>query len=131
MDFLADTQVLIWSIISPARLKPSVRATLEENPIWISQISLFEISIKQKIGKLPEFLISAADLIDQLYKDGFQLLPVKNEHIIAYHSIPLFPEHRDPFDRLILASALAENLVIISADERFRLYTPQIQLVVT
>ena len=131
MDYLADTQVLIWSIISPSKLTPSVRTLLEENSIWVSQISLFEIAIKQSIGKLPEFMIPVDSLINQLHRDGFQLLSLKNTHITAYNSIPLLADHRDPFDRLLLASALAENLTIISADERFRLYSTQVHLIET
>lgn len=129
MEYLADTQILIWSIISPGKIRPSVRIILEENTIWISQISLFEIAIKQKIGKLPEFMLPTDALINQLYQDGFQLLFLKNVHLTAYNSIPLLADHRDPFDRLILASAFAENLTVISADERFHHYLPHIRLV--
>ncbi|UHG94290.1 type II toxin-antitoxin system VapC family toxin [Spirosoma oryzicola] len=128
MDYLADTQVFIWAIVSPEKLKPIVQNILQTNTIWVSQISLFEIAIKQRINKLPELSLPVEALISQLYRDGFQLMPLRNTHIAAYESIPLFANHRDPFDRLLIASALEENLTIISADEQFREYVPQIRL---
>jgi PIN domain nuclease of toxin-antitoxin system len=129
MDYLADTQIVIWALVSPEKLNPTVQTLLEHNTIWVSQISLFEIVIKQKTGKLPEFPLSIDELLKQLYQDGFRLLPIKTVHLAAYNSIDLYPHHRDPFDRLLIASALAEKLTIISADEQFRRYTAQIQLV--
>ena len=129
MPYLIDTQIFIWAIVSPKKIGNNARTILENNAIWVSQISIFEIAIKQKIGKLPELTLSIESLVNQLYKDGFLFLPINNTHIVAYNSIPLLADHRDPFDRLILATALAENLPIISADARFSEYTPQIQLV--
>jgi PIN domain nuclease of toxin-antitoxin system len=129
MEYLADTQIVIWAVVSPEKLKPAVQELLQYNTIWVSQISLFEIVIKQKVGKLPEFTLSIEDLLKQLDHDGFRLLPLKTDHLAAYNSIDLFPQHRGPFDRLLMASAMAENLIIISADEQFQHYVHQIQLV--
>ena len=129
MNYLADTQIFIWAIISPQKLAPGIQSLLQQNATWVSQISLFEITIKQKIGKLPELPLTIDELVDQLQQDGFQLLPLRTAHIAAYNSLPLLSNHRDPFDRLIMASAVAEELTIISADEQFRQYVPQIQLV--
>ncbi|GAB3765029.1 type II toxin-antitoxin system VapC family toxin [Spirosoma pomorum] len=129
MEYLADTQIVIWAIVSPEKLKPAVQRLLQHNTIWVSQISLFKIAIKQKIGKLPELLLPVDSLLSQLYQDGFGLLPLKTAHLAAYNSIELMVDHCDPFDRILLASALAENLTIISADEQFRRYVSQINLV--
>ncbi len=129
MAHLADTQILIWTIISPNKLSEKIKTILTNNPIWISQVSLYEIAIKQKIGKLPEFTLTTEELIGQMSADGFHLLPIKNTHISAYESIPLFPEHRDPFDRLILATAMDEDFYVISADENFKLYVPLVRLI--
>ena len=127
-EYLIDTQILIWAIVSPKKTKQAVRAVLEKNTVRVSQISILEIAIKQTIGKLPDFTLSTDALLTQLRDDGFQLLPIANAHIAAYQSIPLIPNHRDPFDRLMLATTLAENLPLISADEHFRAYQPQIRL---
>nr|WP_310587062.1 PIN domain-containing protein [uncultured Arsenicibacter sp.] len=72
---------------------------------------------------------SLDELIEQTTKDDIHILPVKNAHLAAYDRIPLFDQHRDPFDRLILATALAENWPVISADEKFRLYDGVVQLI--
>ncbi|MBD2754281.1 type II toxin-antitoxin system VapC family toxin [Spirosoma validum] len=127
--YLADTQIVIWSIISPSKITPSVQTILRDNPILVSEVSLLEITIKQKIGRLPEFSLSVENLTTQLINDGFQLLPIERKYIAAYEQIPLFDNHRDPFDRLLLATAFSENIPIISADKNFRLYVPTIRLV--
>ncbi|MBD0293986.1 MAG: type II toxin-antitoxin system VapC family toxin [Flavisolibacter sp.] len=99
-----------------------------ENVICFSQISLFEIVIKQKIGKLPLFLATIADIYQQALKDNFTYLPVKNRHIELYDKVPLLEEHRDPFDRLLIATALAEEFTIITADKNFTLYSELIKV---
>ncbi len=129
MEFLIDTQIVIWSLIAPDKISLSVREILETNTIKVSQISLFEIAIKQKIGKLPEFDLSLEETIIYLLEANFEILPIKNAHIIAYQNIPLISFHKDPFDRLILSTALSEDIPIISADENFRLYQGQIRLI--
>jgi PIN domain nuclease of toxin-antitoxin system len=95
----------------------------------VSEVSLLEIAIKQKIGRLPNLTLSIDDLTTQLLADGFTLLPIERRHISTYERIPLFADHRDPFDRLLLATALSDNLMIISADEKFLLYKDMIRLV--
>ena len=129
MAYLIDTQILIWSIVSPEKLSNPTRTILQNERIFVSQVSLLEIVIKQKVGKLPELTLSVDELERQLLLDNFQILFLKNVHFSAYNSIPLLANHKDPFDRLILATALSENLPVISADENFRLYVPQIQLI--
>lgn len=129
MAYLIDTQIFIWSLINSKKLSDSTQKILRDNTIWVSQVSLYEIAIKQKTGKLPDFDITTAALIQQMERDGFHLLLISNDHIGAYQDIPLQKDHRDPFDRLILAVALIENLPVISTDSNFKLYTPQIQLV--
>lgn len=129
MDFIIDNQILIWSIIAPHKLSSKVKDILENNAIAVSQISLYEIAIKQKIGKLPELKLSISDLIKCLLKDDFEVLVLKNAHIEAYEEIQLVDDHRDPFDRLLLATSLSENIPIISADEKFKGYVSQIRLI--
>lgn len=127
--FLADTQVVIWSLISPAKIVPIVRSILQTSTVFVSEISLLEIAIKQKINRLPDLTLSVDELTSQLIADGFHLLSINRKHIATYAQIPLFEEHRDPFDRLILATALAENLTVISTDKNFPLYVPTISLI--
>ena len=131
MLYLADTQIAIWFLLEDSKLSPVIYAELTDskNTIFVSQVSLFEIAIKQKIGKLPELDKPINKLIELIEKADFEILPIRNKHIVAYNSIQLFDNHKDPFDRLIIATALSENLTIISADEKFKFYLPHIQLI--
>jgi PIN domain nuclease of toxin-antitoxin system len=131
MRYLLDTQILIWYLQGNTKLKASLRTIIENplNTILVSQFSLMEISIKLKLGKLPEFLVSIEDIVKQLSLDGFELLQVSNSHIISYQRIPLYEDHRDPFDRFLLAAAFSEQVPIISHDEKFVRYYPLITLI--
>jgi PIN domain nuclease of toxin-antitoxin system len=99
------------------------------NQIYVSQISLIEIAIKQKIGKLPDFKVSLKELISQTEQDRFRIIRLDNQHIAFYDRIPLYADHRDPFDRLILATSLAEQMPLISADEKFSRYHPIVDVI--
>jgi PIN domain nuclease of toxin-antitoxin system len=129
MRYLLDTQIFIWTLISPEKLTEQTKQIVQHNEIFVSHVCLFEIAIKQTIGKLPELAISITALSDLIQQDGFILLELKTKHIAAYANIPLLAEHRDPFDRLLLATALSENMPIISADAKFVQYQSQIQLI--
>lgn len=89
MRYLIDTQILIWSIITPEKLSSLVANILQSNEIFVSQIAFFEIAIKQKIGKLEEFNLSIESLHYRVEQDGFYVLPLKIDHIAAYRAIPL------------------------------------------
>jgi PIN domain nuclease of toxin-antitoxin system len=130
MNYLIDTQILIWYQLNSGGLHKSNYDLLTDrkNNIFVSQISLFEIAIKQKIGKLPELDLSINDLVGLIERDDFNLLTLQNKHIEAYSQIPFLVNHRDPFDRLLLATALSENMAIMSADENFKSYAPQISV---
>ncbi|WP_299287217.1 type II toxin-antitoxin system VapC family toxin [uncultured Mucilaginibacter sp.] len=131
MDYLLDTQIIIWALEDNPKLKTSLRILIEDfnHQIFVSQFSLMELSIKLKLSKLPAFIVSIDFIANQLLADGFDMLPLKNEHIYAYQSIPLFEEHRDPFDRFLLATALSEQIPIISVDKKFLLYQPLVNVI--
>ncbi|MEO6136009.1 MAG: type II toxin-antitoxin system VapC family toxin [Ginsengibacter sp.] len=128
MQYLLDTQILIWSLEDNPKLKASLRALIEnpDHTMFVSHFSLLEMAIKLKLGKLPEFIVSIEYITQQLSTDGFTILPLTNNHIFSYQSIPFFEEHRDPFDGFLLATALSEKIPIISADEKFLPYSPLI-----
>jgi PIN domain nuclease of toxin-antitoxin system len=130
MKVLIDTQILIWYQLNDPKLHANVYDLLTrlENTVYVSQISLVEIAIKQKIGKLPELDVSISTLANLIEQDGFIMLPLQTQHIEAYSEIPLFPEHRDPFDRLLLATAFSENIPIVSSDGNFELYKQYVQI---
>jgi PIN domain nuclease of toxin-antitoxin system len=131
MEYLIDTQILIWYQEENRRLPVEIYDILNnpKNIIWIGQVSIYEIAIKKAIGKFETFTISIEDLIEQIKTDGFQILHIKNSHLAHYGDIPLLEIHKDPFDRLILATALSENIPVISSDEKFKNYTSIINLI--
>lgn len=124
MKLLLDTQVLIWFQLNEAQLPERTRLIIEDsaNEIFVSQLSFMEITIKQVVNRLPTFAVLTEELVDTVKTDGFIIIPVSLAHITAYREIPFFEDHRDPFDRLILATALAEKMPVISADEQFKRY---------
>ena len=131
MDILIDTQILIWLELLDKSLSQNSRDLLTDvkNNVYVPEICLFEIAIKQKIGKLPTLLWDTKTIESQIIKDGFYTMPIKISHIAQYQSISLYPEHRDPFDRLLIATAISENMFLLSADSKFNLYVPQLQLI--
>ena len=133
MKYLIDTQIIIWILEDNPKLKLNIREILAEksNTIWFSQFSLLEISIKLKLGKLPAFIVSVDEFAEKAHQSGLKMLNIENNHIATYQNIPLFDDHRDPFDRFLLATALSTNMPIISADEKFNYYIPLIDLIKT
>ena len=127
--FLVDTQIFVWSISDTKRISKAVKSILVNNEIYLSQLSFYEIAIKQQINKLPDLPLHVKQIRETAIKDGFKILEISGKHIDSYTSIPLIPNHRDPFDRLLIATAVAENMFLISADPKFRLYTPALQLI--
>ena len=122
--YLLDTHYLIWAMKTPDKLKTGVRKIIEDtkNPIYVSQVSLWEIAIKQKIGKL-EILDKLENFKIEIEKTGFIWLKIEDKHIFETLEIQAFENHKDPFDRLLIAQAKIENLTIITDDEKFRLYS--------
>lgn len=131
MDYLLDTHTCIWAIGKQTKLSALVKDIFQnqENNFWISKMSLFEIAIKLKIGKLPEFRKSLSEFSQAIYLSGYKMLPVKEEHLETYTLIDFQETHRDPFDRYLLAAARFENFAIITKDEKFRLYADLLSIV--
>jgi PIN domain nuclease of toxin-antitoxin system len=123
MKILLDTHALLWFIEGDSQLSQNAKKLIEDpkNEVYVSFISFFEISIKLKIGKL-HLLKSLRGIYDDALTAGIELLDLEFEHIENYQSVPLFPEHRDPFDRILIATALQEELSIITIDEKFENY---------
>ncbi|MDZ7900269.1 MAG: type II toxin-antitoxin system VapC family toxin [Arcicella sp.] len=99
-----------------------------QNTIYAGHVSFFEMVIKMKLGKI----ITKRNLDDfiKATKDSFiEILPSEEEHFTKYLEIPFIAEHRDPFDRLLIATAIYENLSIISVDEKFDYYTDLVNII--
>jgi len=87
-----------------------------------------ELVIKKSVGKLPDFLPDIVEVVKAWLNNGFEILPLSEKHIFSYQSIPLDPNHKDPFDRFLIAIAKEENFVIITEDSKFQLYNSIISL---
>ncbi len=120
-NFLLDTHTLLWHLEANPRLSQTAFDTIEdlEKSSFVSHVTLWEIAIKLTIGKLT-LQIPFPDIEKKLIKDGFRILPISSQHIIAYSELPL--HHRDPFDRLLIAQAIAEVFPILGDDGAFDAY---------
>jgi PIN domain nuclease of toxin-antitoxin system len=122
MKVLVDTHTFIWALLHDHRLTPKAKQILtsNEHELVFSLVSLWEIAIKIKTGKLNTIGSSVAYIRDEMDAYGMQLLPIRYEHILQLESLP--HHHSDPFDRLLIAQALTESLPILSADRAFANY---------
>jgi PIN domain nuclease of toxin-antitoxin system len=117
MSLLLDTHIALWAITGDATLDDEFLDRLRHDPdIFLSPVSLWEITIKQATGKLA----GPADLAERVRDMGFRELPVTYAHAIAAGRLP--PHHRDPFDRMLLAQAAVEGLTLVSRDESIARY---------
>jgi PIN domain nuclease of toxin-antitoxin system len=130
MSYLIDTHVFIWFTENNLQLSNKIRAIIEneKNDVYISVTSFYEMAIKVKIGKL-SLGKSLRACIDDAKAHNFFILPITENHITMYDSVPLIETHRDPFDRLIIATALYENLAILTADKQFDNYTSLVEII--
>lgn len=129
MNVLLDTHAFIWFVEGDPQLSAHARMLIE-NPqakVYISIVTFFEITVKIKIGKLPAFRE-----IKQCFTDaesqGFFILPISEPHLTAYNEVPINDDHRDPFDRLLIATAIAESIPIVTADKKFNYYKDLISI---
>ena len=122
MRLLLDTHTLLWFLANDARLSQTAKTAIEDpaNERWLSPISLLEIAIKVRIGKLPLPAPFAVMFPADLLTADIHLLPLEADHIEPLTTLPL--HHKDPFDRLIAATALVEGLTLVSADPAFDAY---------
>jgi len=121
MKLLLDTHILLWAAAEPSRL--SVRASElivdADNTLWFSTASLWEISIKNALGR-PDFVVDARRLLRLLLANGYRELAVSSEHALMTGHLPSL--HRDPFDRMLIAQAQVEGLQLLTSDRQVVAY---------
>ncbi len=121
MKLLLDTHALLWWLLDAAELPASARRAIERaEAVRVSAASIWEVAIKQRLGKLPELAIPVAELPELARRSGFVPLPVDERHAAAVASLPR--HHRDPFDHLLIAQAQIEQLILVSRDPQFAAY---------
>lgn len=128
MKFLLDTHLLLWAAGTPERLSPAARNLLDdpENMLAFSAASLWEITIKNSLGRA-DFQVNARVLRRGLLDNGYEELSITSAHAVAVDCLP--PLHKDPFDRLLVAQATVEGIVLLSADALVAQYPGPVQLV--
>ncbi|MBU8856475.1 MULTISPECIES: type II toxin-antitoxin system VapC family toxin [unclassified Micromonospora] len=117
MTLLLDTHIALWAITGDATLGVEFLDRLRHDPdVFLSPVSLWEITIKQQAGKLS----GPPDLAERVRDMGFRELPVTHDHAITAGRLP--PHHRDPFDRMLVAQAITEDLTLATRDASIPLY---------
>ena len=122
MRVLLDTHVFLWWVEGDRSLPVKARAVLasQENECLFSLASVWELAIKAGLGKLKLALPVQRYVVEHVAANGFRLLDIRMAHAGRVESLE--PHHGDPFDRLLIAQALEENLPIVTADPIFRRY---------
>ncbi len=122
--FLLDTHALLWWLNDSPQLGPRCKEIIgnERNQIFVSAATTWEISIKIALGKL----IAPEDMDSIVEDEGFSKLPISLYHGQLAGSLPA--HHRDPFDRMLIAQAQAEGLILITADENIPLYNLRLKI---
>ena len=121
MQLLLDTHLLLWAASEPERLNPALLPMLEDpmNTPVFSVVSLWELVIKRSLNR-PDFQVEPSLLRQALIEVGWRELSVEAHHALAVGQLP--PLHRDPFDRLLLAQAQSEGLLLITVDQQLAQY---------
>ncbi|MFZ5471210.1 MAG: type II toxin-antitoxin system VapC family toxin [Myxococcota bacterium] len=122
MKALLDTHVWLWSLCAPERLCETARAAISDpaNEVYLSAASAWEMAIKFALGKLPLPEPPGEYVPARMKTQGISPLLVSHAHALRVASLP--PHHSDPFDRLLIAQAQAEGLMLLTADPQFKPY---------
>ena len=122
MRLLLDAHTFLWWVTNSPRLSVMAREAIADdtNAILVGIGSLWELAIKRSIGKL-DF---PHDFRAVLSNEAFELLPISFAHLQALETLPL--QHRDPFDRLLIAQSIAENVAVVTNDPKFALYDARV-----
>lgn len=127
MNYLIDTHAFLWFSAGSSELSQTAKSLIESksNRIFISIASLWEISIKTALGKL-NISNEFETVIDDVIENYIDILPINFSHLVKQTKLPF--HHNDPFDRIIIAQAIVENLNIISKDSKFDDYLSNIEI---
>src|ERR1039457_1195154 len=122
MNLLIDTHVLIWWSKNSRRLGLQAQKLIAapQHSVWVSSASIWEISIKASLGRLEMGGLLVENMSEDLERHGFSALPINFRHAIAVHGLPF--HHSDPFDRMLVAQAQCEDLVLLTADPSIMAY---------
>jgi len=123
VKFIVDTHYVLWAAIQPTRIEPWARRLIVDldNEILVSAASVYEIGLKVRCGKLPEAIEFESDLIVNIESRlGYRLLPLEPEAMLR--AARFEATHADPFDRMIAAHAIQNNLPLLTTDDRLEAF---------
>jgi PIN domain nuclease of toxin-antitoxin system len=121
VSLLLDTHIVLWWLSDDPTLAADIKDRLDHEPdVYVSAATIWEVAIKQSIGKLPK----PDDLPERVRESGFRHLNITADHGIAAGRLPLI--HRDPFDRMLIAQAKTENLTLVTRDAEIAKYDLEI-----
>lgn len=121
MKLLLDTHALLWWLNDDGQLGQQARELIADpgNDVLVSAVSLWETVVKVRVGKLEADIGEISEAVE---KEGFTRLGISTAHLAALGGLPLHPDHRDPFDHLLIAQAITEGATFISEDRNTHRY---------
>ena len=127
MKFLLDTHILIWAAIAPHKISSELTSLLSDpsNHLYFSSASIWEISIKESMGK-KDFKVSTKKLHEGLVENGYKEIKVSALHAMEVIKLPFI--HRDPFDRILVATAIWENMPLLTNDSTLSPYNSLVRV---
>jgi PIN domain nuclease of toxin-antitoxin system len=124
MRVLLDTHLLLWALSSPMKLSKETRRLIDTSGIYVSAASIWEISIKASLGKLRA---DPTEVLNALEPAGLSMLPILGEHAARVAQLP--PRHKDPFDRILIAQAMTEPMILLTNDQALAGYSELVRVV--
>jgi PIN domain nuclease of toxin-antitoxin system len=128
MRLLLDTHLLLWAAGKPGRLSAKARGLINDagNELMFSAASLWEIVVKRGLGR-DDFQVDPRLFRRGLLDNGYSELPVGSEHAVAIEGLPLL--HKDPFDRILIAQATIEGIILLTVDPLMAQYAGPVRRV--
>lgn len=128
MNLLLDTHLLLWAAFRPDRLSADAAAMIADpaNRLWFSAASIWEVAIKRALDR-PDFRVDPGVLRSGLLANNYAELPIDGRHCMGLGGLPR--NHADPFDRILIAQALAEGMMLLTTDSRIAIYPGPIRTV--
>ncbi len=127
MRLLLDTHLMLWWVGKHPRLPKALKKLADAaESVYFSRASMWEIAIKVSMGRLK---LDANQFSDSIERQGFEWLEIKDAHLRAVATLPFIGDHRDPFDRLLVAQSMTEPLLLLTSDVILTHYGTTVRLV--